>query len=474
MSKDSDKDLHDHIEDSTDQDILDFIRGSKNPDPPTKPKNISFKINKAKPDTGQKEVIDPDIRQKIESVTKLDNPDKETPKTESGQIFKDLGSKQTREFESFVVEDEPDVAIAETPDIGKGPVSDEVRTSDKKATKKEKREAKRKQKAEKARTKQQSKKEKSGKKSSGHIKLTKADSDKRGSLKDAFKNEKIEKTAEEKTDTDVLIEKKYRSMRIKKIVTTVIVLTTLLAILVFGIYNTFLKPEKSAAQITAEVNAVNRTTPFPTDGIEGFLKQNVVAMMEENVKLQKGVDKYKVEPYDLHVTSVSKRSSYIANVYFTVKIKTNTGANYHNFFVALKYDYKNYAYTPASEVRPTPVQPEDNIKISDNDMLSFQGIPEANEKDNTKAQTFTQNFLMMMFNEDVDISPYYTGGTPLGDPNAKFVRIEDFQLYTDYNKNRYNAKVVYVLSLNEGIEYTVTNYLDIRPSGSSYIINAIL
>lgn len=289
--------------------------------------------------------------------------------------------------------------------------------------------------------------------------------------------EKIKKQEGAPDQSAELIEAKYKQLKRKRILTTTIILTTLLALLVFGTYNTFFKVEKSPQRLAAEVNAVNRTTPFPTDGLEGFIKQHLTEMMEQNVKLDKEANQFSIEPTDIYITDVSKRSAYVANVYFTAYVKTDKGKNPHNFFLAVKYDYENYAYMPASEVQLSPIQPKNDVKIVDNEILSFDGINKVPDELNAKVQTFVENFLMMMYNEEVDISPYYKGNDVLGDPNAKFVRLLEFQMYEEMNQNQYNAKVVYILKFNEGLEYKVTNYLNIQStseSGESFIIKSIL
>lgn len=289
--------------------------------------------------------------------------------------------------------------------------------------------------------------------------------------------EKIKKQEGAPDQSAELIEVKYKQFKRKRILTTTIILMTLLALLVFGTYNTFFKVEKSPQRLAAEVNAVNRTTPFPTDGLEGFIKQYLTEMMEQNVKLDKDANQFSIEPTDIYITDVIKRSAYIANVYFTAYIKTDKGRNPHNFFLAVKYDYENYAYMPASEVQLSPIQPKNDVKIVDNEVLSFDGINKVPDELNAKVQTFVENFLMMLYNEEVDVSPYYKGNDALGDPNAKFVQLLEFQMYEGMNQNRYNAKVVYILEFNEGVEYKVTNYLNIQPtseSGESFIIKSIL
>lgn len=324
-------------------------------------------------------------------------------------------------------------------------------------------------KAEKVKKKSKPKKDKKVKKQ----KLFAKNKDK--AIVDENTNKVIDKTEDSIEGVSILIEERYKAMKKKKIITTAGIIILSIFLIIFGTYNTFLKKEKSPNQIAAEVNAINRTTPFPTDGIEGFIKQNINNMIKDNVVMLQGTLEAEISPLDLYITSISKRSAYIANVYFTAKIKTNQGENYHNFFVAIGYDYENFSYSPASDIQITPNEPKDNIVIVDNDVLSFKDIKAIPEIEKNKARTFVENFLMMVYNEEVDVSPYYKGTDELGDPNAKFIQVENFEYYEDYNKNLYNAKVTYILSLNEGLEFRVTNYLDIISSGPDlYTINAIL
>lgn len=294
--------------------------------------------------------------------------------------------------------------------------------------------------------------------------------------KDVKLNEtdKIREESLTEEERNEIIEKRYRNMKLKKYITTTILLISLGLLLLFGVYNTFIKQEKSPQQLAYEVNRMNRDTAFPTAGVDGFLKRNINELIDDNVNLNKNTDNINIKPQDLYVTSIAKKSSKIANIYFTAQVETDNGINYHNFFMPMSYDYENHAYSPAGDVHITPVQPKDNIKEEDNEFLTFKDNKTMPEEETENAKSFIENFLTILYNEDGDVSPYYKGKESIGDPNAEFVSIGKFEYYASKNKNNYNVKVVYTLNLNEGFEYEVTNYIDLEKSGDSYIINRIL
>lgn len=287
-------------------------------------------------------------------------------------------------------------------------------------------------------------------------------------------NEKITKEGKDKVEDDLLT-KQYNKLKMKRVMTTGLILTFVGSMVVFGTYNTFLKPEKDSRQIASEVNTINMTTPFPEAGVEAFIKQNLEDLYKDNIRKANDVQEVSIVKDSVEITSVVKKTASIANVYFTASIKTDRGANPHNFVLPVNYDYNGGSYNPAGALQVTPVKPKNTVTVSENPVLSFEGIDKIPDEKAKPVATFVENFLMMMYNENADISPYYKGKEVLGDPNTKFVRMVSFEYYKDKNQNHFNAIVEYVIMFNEGAEYTVKSYLDIDPSGEkSYIINNII
>ena len=293
--------------------------------------------------------------------------------------------------------------------------------------------------------------------------------------KKSSKNNKKDMNKEnDEFDLDEIINKEYRKFKIKKILVSGCIIIIIIFLLVFGTYNTFLKPEKTSGQIATLVNKENVTTPFPTEGVIGYLELNINTLLQQNMNLLQGTSQFKVNTGNIYITYISKRSPYIANIYFSAIITTNTGAQTHNFMLSLKYDYNTGSYAPASNIQLSPSQLGNSTKLVNNEALSFTGMSEDTKVRSDSAKTFVNNFLVMVYNNKVSLSLYYSGGAQLGDPNVKFVSINDFKLYKTPNSNGYNASCTYQLTLSEGVSYNETTYFNVIQSGQSWIITAIL
>lgn len=301
------------------------------------------------------------------------------------------------------------------------------------------------------------------------------------------KRRKVREKEEEEHNTDVFtleeeIRKKYNSLKLKKIFVTTFIIILSISLLVFGTYNTFFKKEKSTEQLATEINRVNNTTPFPTEGIYGFLNTNINDLFVKNITYLKDTTDYEIESGSLSITKVARKTASIANVYFSAKIVTNLGENYHNFFIPIYYDWETRSYHPAGPLTLSINNIGNDVKIVKNNMLSFDDYPEASEEDRNLVNIFLTNFFILVYNTPgANYSQFYSGDQALGDDSLSFERISKLELYAKDNLNGYNCRVEYVVTMSEGLKYNIVSYLKIEkitnsvnPTKSSWLIKAIL
>ena len=300
--------------------------------------------------------------------------------------------------------------------------------------------------------------------------------------KNKKKNKKINKYNKDDNILEKKINEKYLSLKIKKIIVTGFIIIFSLFLLVFGTYNTFFKKEKSIAQLAAEINRANATTPFPTEGIEGFLNMNIYELLIENITFLKGTNTITIDKESINIIKIAKKSSSIANVYFNMKLITNSGEEYHNFFIPIYYDWETRSYHPAGQLTLSINNNMNSTKIVDNDILGFKDFPKASEEDVKLATIYLNNFFILVYNTpNANYSQFLTEDKLLGDKNLTFDRITKLELYTKDNKNGYNCKVEYIVTMSEGLKYITTTYLKIEkiknpvdPAKPSWLIKAIL
>lgn len=288
------------------------------------------------------------------------------------------------------------------------------------------------------------------------------------------KKKERKKNSENATDLEKMVETEYKKLKFKKAIVLALFLFTVLFLLFFNVYNTFVKQEKSIQQLTAEINAMNRDTAFPTEGVYGFLDMNLESLLGKKVGFLKGTTQYSIDSSNIFITRINKRTGSIANVYFQAIIDTNKDSIAHNFLLPIYYDWNTSSYHPAGDVSLRMANIDNSTKIADNDQLTFKNHQKQSAENIESAKIFMTNFLVLVYNTKGDYSQQYSGNAVLGDKNVTFERINDIVLYSSYNKNGHNGIIEYVVTTTEGLSYTITSYINIDRANKSWIINAIL
>ena len=288
------------------------------------------------------------------------------------------------------------------------------------------------------------------------------------------KGKKDKEIKVEISDLDKYIESEYKKLKFKKTAVLAGMIVTMLALIFFGTYNTFLKKEKDIYQLAAELNSINRTTAFPTEGIPGFLDENIETLIGKKVGYLKGTNKFLVDSNNVFITRINKRSSSIANVYFDAVVETNQNSIKHNFILPIYYDWVTNSYHPAGDVSLRIGDNKNSLEIMKNDQTSFGNYPKLPEEDLNSARVFMTNFFVIVYNTKGDYSQFYTGQSILGDENVTFENINSILIYQGSNRSGYNGVVEYIVSTTEGLSYIVTSYINITKTDKSWIINAIL
>lgn len=266
---------------------------------------------------------------------------------------------------------------------------------------------------------------------------------------------------------------KYRILKIKKFFITSLIYGFILALLGMNIYNNFFKDRMSNAQMAQIVNAANKTTNFPTEGVEGYLKRTVNTLAKDSMKLDEGVKEAYLNTASIQVLYVSKKTDTVANVYFKATIKSTVKENWHTFMIPLYYNPDTLSYAPAGKIQVTSSFSEP-IEEIENKILSFKELPAADKSEIESANVFMKNFFTLVYNQKGDYHQLYTGTDNLGDNNATFVDITALELYAETNQAGFNGKITYRLKFAEGVTYTTTSYILLEKSGNTWVLKMII
>jgi hypothetical protein len=266
--------------------------------------------------------------------------------------------------------------------------------------------------------------------------------------------------------------KRYKQLRFKKNMAFWSLVLLIASLLLFGVYNTFLKHELTYEEIAFIANRYNNRTNFPIDGVQGYLTTNMPALVSSKLVASSGVNEIVVENPVL--TKISTKSNAIANVYFYITVETNKGSDRVDCMIPLHWSGADWEYTMAGSVIFTPSKSVDgNLEIVENPMFVWsETASKINEADMSKCKTFVDNFFTFLYTGK-NVSPYYDGEA-LDPGNLSYINMIDFAMYNETNQNGYNAKATINVKTSGGMTYTTDKYLLIEKSGNSWIIKGVL
>lgn len=292
----------------------------------------------------------------------------------------------------------------------------------------------------------------------------KAKNKKKGKTKNNKNNKK-------KDNSPQTVEARYKAYTIRKYVTIGCLVLITLALIFFGVFNTFFKhtlTEVEAASYTNKLNGQTQVQKWDT-GVQGYLQSNLQTILSSNASLSNSkeftVGNISVEQ-NLQVSSDSLISFFSADI--EVAGQTN------RVFFELPLKIVDNKFTQAGALSMTFREPyaSDNSTISENEFLDFGEI-KIDEEESKAFENVLENFLTLGYNEKQDISNFYKGESPL-DFNGKFTGIVKCEVYEESNQLGYNTIAVYNIELPNGFKYKTTNLMKIEKQGSSYIITKIL
>lgn len=305
--------------------------------------------------------------------------------------------------------------------------------------------------------------------------------------KETAKNPEVSESLEEKmkraervrakeAEMDKKIKEYYSKQKKIRIIFIIIVSLIIIACLVFGVYGVFFKQERPIEEIVAMSNGLNKTTAFPESGVEGYLKENFKKIAEKKIGLMEGgPTKYGIDSNGLYVTYISKKTAEIANVYFNARITTDeNGVIMYSFYIPLKFDWKTYGYQPAGELSITNYKTENDVKIAENNLLTFNKDEKYEGDEESSARTFIDGFLKALYNTDIEINQMYIGKDKIRRIDAKFNAINSFEVYKVKNKAGYNAKVEYSITTKNSLKFSNITYLNMKKQGNTWVIENVL
>lgn len=307
------------------------------------------------------------------------------------------------------------------------------------------------------------------------------------------KFEKINALEKEKELQNLKLRQLVKSRQRKLRITGGIVAFVISFILIFGIYNTFIKHTLNENDVRTVVS--KSVYDFPVAGLDDYINKNfqdwlndatTYNVQDDNIKEVKYVDS------SVRIDKVTKLSSSLARVYFSADLEvtkvaagdenaTSTEKVRYRFFMPIENYYKynkNGAPTvngfrPVGQMTMYSLKDINSAKITENDNLKFNEDSKVDEKTLESAKVKVDSVLGDLY-LGRDTSQSFYNYLKFNSQKAVYLGIDDFKLYKDSNNLGYNALVKYTVKTKEGFNYQCSHYLLVVKDGKSWIINAFL
>ena len=293
-----------------------------------------------------------------------------------------------------------------------------------------------------------------------------------------------------------------RSSRRRKVFATLILIFLTIGLLVFGTYNTFFKQGITNDEIKALARDVVGPR-IPEAGVEGYLKQNVNALIKKNSTISAAysspVESFEVDVNTLYVTFIKPRATNYANVYFKAQMVIKeqdskdeegnivigeTFRPWYSFYLPVYYDNSTDGIVSAGNLEILAWEIENSIDTIENPLLNFRQtasdgsiveFERMDEKTTENARRFIENFLVDFYNNGKTVTdlPFSSPDVRhLNNENAlTFNSISEFAFYTKDNYEGFNVYCTYRLTSPEGLSILNTSYFKLVTNGNSWLIS---
>lgn len=288
------------------------------------------------------------------------------------------------------------------------------------------------------------------------------------------KSVKDKKNKKKKDDEPLDADKAYSKFRTKKIVVYICFIIAIIALLFFGVYNTFFKHTLTAKEAAVYTNRYNNQTIVQQwdTGVEGYLQANLYTLMKSKYDVSNSVDK----DFKVSNIAVEKNQQITGDMLITffsadVTIKDET----NRVFCTLPLSVKDGTFNLAGELQFCTWEPysADVVTVVENPTLDFNDDTRNKEASEALKPTIS-NFFELGYNLKQDISDIYKGDHKL-EFKGKFIELKSCSVYDEPNEMGYNAEVSYIVQLDNGAGYLNHCYMQIEKNSSgSYIIKGIL
>lgn len=266
-------------------------------------------------------------------------------------------------------------------------------------------------------------------------------------------------------------QKRVRNNRVKKIGIYSTIIGFLALIVILNFYFIFFREITPIETIAAQVKTINKINNYPKESVQGYLQANAKELISTCVDLSNGSGAKNFTISNVEINKISVKSDNNANVYFSCNINTNIGTAKHNFLIPLYYENTDSSFHPSGDLIVCAAQNLSDTQEIEASLWSFEKIKKFDKDQTEKLTSFVNNFLEILYNNPGnDLTTFYTGDDVFGDYNCTYLGIQECNYYQESNAMGLNCEVYYTVKSNEGVVFSVHNYLAIKNNNGKFEI----
>jgi len=176
---------------------------------------------------------------------------------------------------------------------------------------------------------------------------------------EAKRQRELEASIQEKImERQAKIQALHRKQTSNKIIIFSVSAIILVALIIFGTYNTFFKKGLTADDVNTQITQKTSTLYFPIEGVNEYIVDNSQTLFDKYIRLDPSYEYAKVDKNSIYIDKLIKKTSTFAMVYFSMDVEVKSFDTVVTDPEVIKQLQRNgFGVEPTTTTATQPTQP---------------------------------------------------------------------------------------------------------------------
>jgi hypothetical protein len=176
---------------------------------------------------------------------------------------------------------------------------------------------------------------------------------------EAKRQRELEASIQEKImERQAKIQALHRKQTSNKIIIFSVSAIILVALIIFGTYNTFFKKGLTADDVNTQITQKTSTLYFPIEGVNEYIVDNSQVLFDKYIRLDPSYEYAKVDKNSIYIDKLIKKTSTFAMVYFSMDVEVKSFDTVVTDPEVIKQLQRNgFGVEPTTTTTTQPTQP---------------------------------------------------------------------------------------------------------------------